>query len=87
MHRFTRLTLETQVRAVYAQLLQALQARALIDIFTGKRNYTSMLLQSLSTSTNEATMLPKTSLGIGLACLWALFFLAVGLVFLERTIR
>ena len=46
---------ETQVRAVYAKLLEALQARALIDIYTGKRNYTNMLLQALSTSTNETT--------------------------------
>ncbi len=46
---------ESQVRAVYAALLAALQARVLIDIYTGKRNYTNMLLKSVSTSTTEQT--------------------------------
>ncbi len=46
---------ETQVRAIYAKLLEAFQARQLIDVYTGKRNYTNMLLKSLSTSTTADT--------------------------------
>jgi len=46
---------ETQVRTVYKKLVEALAARELLNIYTGKRDYTSMLLTSLSTSTNADT--------------------------------
>lgn len=56
---------EEYVREMYAQLLELQAAREPFDVVTGKRAYKNMLLQSLSTTTdqkNESTLLINATL-------------------------
>lgn len=56
---------ESQVRDVYAKLLE-LQASAVpFDIYTGKRKYTNMLIRSLTTTTDKES---ENSLIISATC-------------------
>jgi hypothetical protein len=44
-----------QVRDVYQRLLALQRSRVLIDVFTGKRTYSNMLIKSLETETDKET--------------------------------
>ena len=53
------------VRRTYAQLLDLQVSRELIDIETGKRSYSNMLISSLSLTTDETT---ETALFVTVEC-------------------
>lgn len=44
---------QSQVKRLYQQLLQLQESRSLFDVLTGKRQYTNMLLKSLSVDTDR----------------------------------
>lgn len=46
---------ESQVKAIYQQLLKMQADRELLDVYTGKRFYNNMLVKSLVTETNQET--------------------------------
>lgn len=56
---------EGYVQRIYQKLLDLQAARELINIVTGKRSYSNMLIRALRTATDETT---ETSLFIDMTC-------------------